>query len=62
MKNLNDGRQMQNVWYIPLCTGSEGFGQQVFSKDRTVVALVRADASLAWRDVTGSIHKIAARA
>ncbi len=23
MKNFNDGKQMQNVWYIPLCTGSE---------------------------------------
>ncbi len=168
MKNLNDGRQMQNVWHIPLCTGSERIksngkkahstqkpeallyrvilsssnpgdivldpffgsgttgavarklkrrfigieldpwyveiarqrvshlslpvvdddmfvtrskrtaprvhfgqlieaqyirvGQQVFSKDRTVVALVRADASLAWGHVTGSIHKIAALA
>lgn len=23
MKNLNDEKQMQNVWYIPLCTGPE---------------------------------------
>ena len=23
MKNLNDDKQMQNVWYIPLCTGAE---------------------------------------
>jgi site-specific DNA-methyltransferase (adenine-specific)/modification methylase len=23
MKNLNDEKQMQNVWYIPLCTGAE---------------------------------------
>lgn len=23
MKNLNDEKQMQNVWYIPLCTGEE---------------------------------------
>lgn len=23
MKNLNDEKQMQNVWYIPLCTGTE---------------------------------------
>lgn len=23
MKNLNDEKQMQNVWHIPLCTGSE---------------------------------------
>jgi len=23
MKNLNEEKQMQNVWYIPLCTGSE---------------------------------------
>lgn len=23
MKNFNDERQMQNVWYIPLCTGAE---------------------------------------
>lgn len=23
MKNLNDGKQMQNVWHIPLCTGPE---------------------------------------
>ncbi|MGQ9895756.1 MAG: site-specific DNA-methyltransferase, partial [Roseiflexus sp.] len=23
MKNFNDGKQMQNVWYIPLCTGAE---------------------------------------
>src|SRR5512134_2639172 len=23
MKHLNDGKQMQNVWHIPLCTGPE---------------------------------------
>lgn len=23
MKNLNEGKQMQNVWHLPLCTGAE---------------------------------------
>lgn len=35
-------------------------GQQVFSKNRTITATVKADAQLLWQDQTGSIHKIAA--
>lgn len=37
-------------------------GQQVFSKDRKVVATVRADSHLLWGNRTGSIHTIAALA
>jgi site-specific DNA-methyltransferase (adenine-specific)/modification methylase len=168
MKHLNDGKQMQNVWYIPLCTGPERIklngkkvhstqkpeallyrvilassnpgdlvldpffgsgttgavakklkrnyigielepayvevarqridnipmsllgetelvtkskrlaprvsfgqliesqyirvGQKVYSKDRKVVATVKADSQLLWGNITGSIHKIAALA
>lgn len=35
-------------------------GQQVFSKDRSVEAIVKADSQLLWGNTTGSIHKIAA--
>ena len=37
-------------------------GQKVFSKDRKVVATVKADSHLLWGNVTGSIHRIAALA
>jgi site-specific DNA-methyltransferase (adenine-specific) len=37
-------------------------GQYVYSKDRRVVATVKADSHLRWGDQTGSIHKIAALA
>ena len=37
-------------------------GQQVFSRDRRVVATVKADAHLLWGDTSGSIHQIAALA
>lgn len=166
MKNFNDEKQMQNVWYIPLCTGSErikingkkahstqkpeallyrvilsstnpgdiildpffgagttgavakklqrnyigielspeyvkiareriatiprtlfsdaelvtrskrdarrisfgqlieaqyiSIGQKVFSRDRKIIAIVKADSQLLWKNQTGSIHKIAA--
>ena len=35
-------------------------GQRVFSKDRKVIATVKADSQLIWQDQSGSIHKIAA--
>ncbi|MEI7644158.1 MAG: DNA methyltransferase, partial [Chloroflexales bacterium] len=35
-------------------------GQQVFSKDRTIIATIKADSQLMWQDQSGSIHKIAA--
>ncbi len=35
-------------------------GQQVYSKNRRVVATVKADSLLCWQDQTGSIHKLAA--
>ena len=37
-------------------------GQKVYSKDRKVVATVKADSHLLWGNVTGSIHRIAALA
>ncbi len=37
-------------------------GQELYSKDRRVVATVKADSHLLWGGVTGSIHKIAALA
>lgn len=37
-------------------------GQKVYSKDRSVVATVKADSQLLWGNTTGSIHKIAALA
>ncbi len=37
-------------------------GQSLFSKDRSIVATVKADSHLRWQDQTGSIHKIAALA
>ncbi len=37
-------------------------GQPVYSKDRTVVATVKADGQLLWGNISGSIHKIAALA
>lgn len=35
-------------------------GQTVFSKDRTITAMIKADSQLAWQDKTGSIHRLAA--
>jgi site-specific DNA-methyltransferase (adenine-specific) len=35
-------------------------GQLVYSKDRRIVATVKADSHLRWHDQSGSIHKIAA--
>jgi len=37
-------------------------GQKVYSKNRNVVATVKADSQLLWGNVTGSIHRIAALA
>ena len=37
-------------------------GQRVFSKDRRVTAIIKADAQLIWHDQTGSMHRIAALA
>ena len=37
-------------------------GQTVYSKDRRVVAIVKADSHLRWQQESGSIHKIAALA
>lgn len=37
-------------------------GQKVYSRDRNIVAIVRADSQLQWGNITGSIHKIAALA
>ena len=37
-------------------------GQRIFSKDRRVTAIIKADAQLVWNDQTGSIHRIAALA
>jgi len=34
-------------------------GQRVFSKDRKIIAIVKADSQLIWQDQSGSIHKIA---
>jgi len=41
-------------------TGYVQVGQKVFSKDRKVVATIKADSQLLWEDHTGSIHRIAA--
>lgn len=35
-------------------------GQQLFSKDRRIIATVKADSHVLWEGVQGSIHKIAA--
>jgi len=35
-------------------------GQNLYSKDRKVTAIVKADAQLLWQDKSGSIHRIAA--
>ncbi|GIW01008.1 site-specific DNA-methyltransferase [Roseiflexus sp.] len=37
-------------------------GQNLYSSDRNVVAIVRADSQLQWGNITGSIHRIAALA
>lgn len=37
-------------------------GQRVYSKDRSIVAIVKADSHLIWGNITGSIHRIAALA
>lgn len=37
-------------------------GQKIYSKNRDIVATVKADSQLRWGDQTGSIHKIAALA
>ncbi len=37
-------------------------GQHVYSKDRSIVATVKADSHVQWQEHTGSIHKIAALA
>ena len=37
-------------------------GQTVFSKDRRINAIIKADSHLVWGSVTGSIHKVAALA
>jgi site-specific DNA-methyltransferase (adenine-specific)/modification methylase len=44
MKNLNDEKQMQNVWYIPLCTGAERIkvnGQKAHSTQKPEALLYR---------------------
>ncbi len=35
-------------------------GQKVFSKDKKVIATIKADSQLLWEDQSGSIHRIAA--
>lgn len=37
-------------------------GEQLYSRDRAVVAVVKADGHVVWNGVSGSIHAIAARA
>jgi len=44
MKNLNDEKQMQNVWFIPLCTGPERIkenGQKAHSTQKPEALLYR---------------------
>lgn len=44
MKNLNDGKQMTNVWRIPLCTGAERIrvnGQKAHSTQKPEALLYR---------------------
>lgn len=44
MKHLNDEKQMQNVWFIPLCTGSERIkenGQRAHSTQKPEALLYR---------------------
>jgi len=44
MKNLNEEKQMQNVWYIPLCTGAERLkinGQKAHSTQKPEALLYR---------------------
>lgn len=44
MKHLNDEKQMSNVWYIPLCTGSERLrinGRKVHSTQKPEALLYR---------------------
>ena len=45
MKHFNDDKQMQNVWYIPLCTGSEriknGDGKKAHSTQKPEALLYR---------------------
>lgn len=44
MKNLNDEKQMQNVWFIPLCTGAERIkinGQKAHSTQKPEALLYR---------------------
>jgi site-specific DNA-methyltransferase (adenine-specific) len=43
-------------------SGYLSVGQQVYSQDRRVAAIIKADAQLIWHDQTGSIHGIAALA
>ncbi len=44
MKNLNEEKQMQNVWYIPLCTGAERIklnGEKAHSTQKPEALLYR---------------------
>jgi site-specific DNA-methyltransferase (adenine-specific) len=44
MKHLNDEKQMQNVWHIPLCTGPERIklnGKKVHSTQKPEALLYR---------------------
>jgi site-specific DNA-methyltransferase (adenine-specific)/modification methylase len=44
MKNMNDDKQMQNVWYLPICTGAERLkveGQKLHSTQKPESLLYR---------------------
>lgn len=47
--------QLIEVQYVSI-------GQHVYSKDRQVIATIKADSHLQWMDQTGSIHRVAALA